>query len=274
MPRAQIDRRPVCEGREEILTEARGMMHRGFRPPNCVETRFDTASLGKFFTAVTVFRMIDRGLIGLGEKVRDIVDLEGTRIPRDLAGAHCLTHSSGIADDADEEAGEDYGEIFKTKPCYTLREASDFLPQFAHKEPIFPAGTKSRYNNCAHVLVGLAIEAKTGLPFRKLVERGVLAPAGLPSSGYFAKDGIEPNVAEGYASIEGKDGCNPGVAAIAMRYPKSEGFVAVLANQDASSPRPRASLDDGSASKIVGRPLGAHKLRDTLYLMNWRPFVL
>ena len=30
----------------------------------------------------------------------------------------------------------------------------------------------------------------------------------------------------------GKDGVNPGVAAIAMRYPRAQGFVAILANQD------------------------------------------
>jgi CubicO group peptidase (beta-lactamase class C family) len=306
----------------EIVAEARGFAHRGFSVPNAVETRFDTASLGKLFTAAAAFRLVDRGLLRLDEGVAEAAGLEGTRIPGNVTIRHCLTHSSGIADDADEEAGEDYEEIWREKPCYLVREARDYLPQFAHKEPLFEAGAKSRYNNCAYVLVGLAMERRSGLPFRDLVAREVLAPAGLASSGYFAKDGVEPGVAEGYATLEdgkgaaigfrkniyayppvgspdagilttvrdlarlfaaiegegflspasraeflepkidaftlksgdlrrygyclehdfspdgkrfryGKDGVNPGVAAIAMRYPATGGFVAILANQDA-----------------------------------------
>lgn len=307
---------------EELLAEARGFAHRGFLVPNSLRTRFDTASLGKLFTAAVVFRLLDRGLLGLEERVRDIVDLPaGAKIPGDVTIGHCLTHASGIADDADEEAGEDYEEIWKTKPCYLVRETADFLPQFVFKEPLFPAGSKSRYNNCAYVLVGLALERRSGLPFRELVAREVLGPAGLAATGYFPKDGVEPDLAEGYATVEnpggeavgfrknifsyppvgspdagifttvrdlarlfealesgpflsesaraeflspkidafrlksgdlrrygyclehdidpsgrpfrrGKDGVNPGVAAIAMRYPAADGLVVVLANQD------------------------------------------
>jgi CubicO group peptidase (beta-lactamase class C family) len=327
----------VASGGRELLASARGLAHRGFSVPNTVGTRFDTASLGKLFTAAATFRLVDRGLLDLDAPVRDLADLEGTAIPADVTIRHCLTHSSGIADDADEEAGEDYEEIWKEKPCYMVRETRDFIPQFAHKPPLFKAGTQSRYNNCAYVLVGLALEAKTGLPFREIVEREVLGPAGMEDTGYFAKDSVAPNVAEGYATVEegtamsdrvatpgaapaggaptgfrkniysfppigspdagvittvrdlrklflaieddgflspglraeflspkidaftlksgelrrygyclehdlspsgrriryGKDGCNPGVAAIAMRYPDADGFIAILANQDA-----------------------------------------
>jgi CubicO group peptidase (beta-lactamase class C family) len=314
----------VARGGDELLAEARGFAHRGFSVPNTLDTRFDTASLSKLLTAVAAFRLVDRGLLGLDESVRGIVDLpEGARIPADVTIRHCLTHSSGIADDADEEAGEDYEEIWKATPCYMVRETLDFLPQFVYKEPLFPAGTQSRYNNCAYVLVGLALERRSGLGFRELIAREVLGPAGMASSGYFAKDGVEPGVAEGYATVKGpdgkpsgfrknvysyppigspdagafvtvrdlerlfeaieggsflapesrveflspridaltlkngdlrrhgyclehdfdptgklirygKDGVNPGVAATAMRYPAAEGFVAILANQDAN----------------------------------------
>lgn len=312
----------VTQGGVGILAEARGLAHRGFSVPNTLDTRFDTASVGKLLTATAAFRLVDHGILGLDECVCDITDLAGTRIPTDVTLRHCLTHTSGIADDADEEAGEDYEAIWKERPCYLVRETADFLPQFAFKEPLFAAGTKSRYNNCAYVLVGLAIEKRTGLAFHKIIEAEVLGPAGMVGAGYFAKDGVDPFVAEGYASVEGadgevsgfrkniftyppvgspdagvfvtvrdlaryfaaiesdgflspasraeflrpvidactlksgdlrrygyalehdfdpsgrlirygKDGINPGVAAIAMRYPATDGFVAILANQDA-----------------------------------------
>ncbi len=311
----------VTRDGEELFAEARGFAHRGFSVPNVLETRFDTASLGKLFTAAAAFRLVDRGVISLDETVVAAAGLVGTSIPKDVTLRHCLTHSSGIADDADEEAGEDYEELWKVKPCYMIRECADFLPQFAYKEPLFPAGTRSRYNNCAYVLVGLALERRTGTGFREIVSQEVIAPAGLSGTGYFPKDGVEPLIAEGYATVEGaggtiagfrknmysfppvgspdagilttvrdlaklfaalesgcflskelhsellnpvtdgfslqngdrrrygyclehdfdpagrlvrygKDGVNPGVAAIAMRYPGCDGFIAILANQD------------------------------------------
>ncbi|MFB3908809.1 MAG: serine hydrolase domain-containing protein [Candidatus Eisenbacteria bacterium] len=317
-----------------LLSGARGYAHLGFGIPNRPETRFDTASVTKIFTAAAAFRLIDRGLVGLEERVRDIIDLGDSPIPHEVTLAHCLTHSSGIADDADEEAGEDYEDIWRERPCYMVRETRDFLPQFAAKRPLFPPGTACRYNNCAFVLAGLVLEDRTGMSYRDIVEREVFAPAGMTRSGFFAKDGTEPDVAEGYAEMQdakvaevadalrddparsprlrkniyayppvgspdggayttvgdlrsffaalegpdylsppsrgrilspvlhyrdlkdggerrmgyalehdfdpsgsrvrfGKDGVNPGVAAIAMRYPDNDGFIALLANRDA-----------------------------------------
>ena len=141
----------VERGGEELLREARGLAHRGFGVPNAVDTRFDTASLGKLFTAAAAFRLVKGGLLALDERVSEIVDLSGTMIPDDVSIGHCLTHSSGIADDADEEAGEDYEDIWRAKPCYTARETSDLLANFVYKEPLFKAGTAARYNNCAYV---------------------------------------------------------------------------------------------------------------------------
>ncbi len=41
----------VARGGTVLLHEARGWAHRGFSVPNSTDTRFDTASLGKLFTA-------------------------------------------------------------------------------------------------------------------------------------------------------------------------------------------------------------------------------
>ena len=48
-----------------------------------------------------------------------------------------MTHTSGVGDDADEEAGEVYEDLCRTKPNYSVTETVDFLPQFVHKPPNF-----------------------------------------------------------------------------------------------------------------------------------------
>ena len=94
-----------CAGRRSSSPAPAAWRTRASPCPMPVDTRFDTASLGKLFTAAAAFRLVDRGLLGLDEPVRAIADLAGTAVPGEVTLRHCLTHCSGISDDADEEAG-------------------------------------------------------------------------------------------------------------------------------------------------------------------------
>ena len=132
-----------------LFHKAYGYAHRGFKVENSIDTKFDTASVTKLFTAIAVLQLVDKGLLNLDDRITDILSLEGTKIPKEVTIRHLLTHTSGIADDADEEAGEKYEDLFINKPNYSIRQNKDLLPQFVYKEPNFKAGTEVRYNNCA-----------------------------------------------------------------------------------------------------------------------------
>ena len=203
----------VKRGGAEVFSDACGFAHRGFRIPNRMDIRFDTASITKVFTAAAVLQAVENGLFGLRDRITDLVDLRGTGIPADVEIFHLLTHTSGIADDADEEAGESYSDLFRESPNYAIRECRDFLKNFAYKEPIFPAGTNVRYNNCAFVLLGLAIENTSGIPYRRYAEEHVFRPAGMLDTEFCSMDGIHENVAEGYPTVFHKaaDGCEKAV---------------------------------------------------------------
>ncbi len=196
----------VKQGDTEIVHQAFGLAHRGFGIPNTVGTRFDIASVTKVFTATAIMQLVGQREIALDTRVMPFLDIEGTRISDDVTVFHLLTHTSGIADDADEEAGEDYELLFVDKPNYSIRETLDFLPQFAWKEPVFGPGEGVRYNNCAFVLLGLVIEKVSGLSYRDYVRRNVFARAGMAGADFCAMDGVHANVAEHYKRIEGADG--------------------------------------------------------------------
>lgn len=192
-------------GGRVLLSAAGGQANRDFGIPNRIDTRFDTASVTKVFTAVATLQLVSRGLLHLDEGIVDVVDLSGTQISADVRIEHLLSHTSGIADDADEEAGEAYEDLFIDKPNYSIRSCADFLPQFAYKPPVFPAGTDVRYNNCAFVLLGLAIEARTGMGYREYVAEHILAPAHLDATAFLAKDEVCPGAAEGYFPVQDED---------------------------------------------------------------------
>ena len=127
--------------------------------PNTLDTRFDTASTTKLFTAVATLQLIDAGAFGLDTSAGQYLGLEGTAISPDVTVRHLLTHTSGIGDDADKEAGESYEAVWRDAgPNYTVTETADFLPQFVHRPPNFIPGAGCRYNNCGYVLLGLMVE--------------------------------------------------------------------------------------------------------------------
>jgi CubicO group peptidase (beta-lactamase class C family) len=196
----------VREGDEEIVHEARGLAHRGFGVPNTVDTRFDIASVTKLFTATAIMQLVDHGEIALDTRVMPFLGIAGTRISDEVTVFHCLTHTSGIGDDADEEAGEDYADLWIERPNYAVRETRDFLPQFVDKAPTFAPGEGVRYNNVAFVLLGLVIEQVSGMPYRDYVRKRIFAPAGMTGAEFCAMDEVCPNAAEGYSPVEREDG--------------------------------------------------------------------
>jgi len=168
--------------------------------------RFDSASITKVFTAVATLQLVESGAFELDTSAIEYLELEGTGISAAVTPYHLLTHTSGIADDADEEAGERYEHLFRERPNYALVETVDFLPQFVGKPPNFSPGTGCRYCNAGYVLLGLMIERASGRTFRQYVTEHVFARAGMASSGFFRMDVVEPDIAEGVDPIEDDEG--------------------------------------------------------------------
>jgi CubicO group peptidase (beta-lactamase class C family) len=204
---------------ETLLDQAYGYASRTWQAPCHREMRFDCASVTKLFTAVAVLQQIDAGAFALDTSAIEYLALEGTAISPEVTPYHLLTHTSGIADDADEEAGEDYAAVFADRPNYRVVDTADFLPQFAYKPANFPPGRGCRYCNCSFVLLGMMVERASGLPYREYVDAKVFRPAGMLRSGFFRMDRVEPDVAEGADPIVDRHGTVTGWRRNIYSYP-------------------------------------------------------
>jgi CubicO group peptidase (beta-lactamase class C family) len=189
---------------EPVLSRAYGFATPRWRVPNTVDTRFDTASITKLFTSVAVLQQVAAGTLDLDASIHDHVDLAGTTISPRVTLRHLLSHTSGIADDADEAAGEIYADLFVEKPCYAITETVHFLPQFAHKAPRAEPGAVARYCNVGYVLAGLALEAVTDETYRDYVQREIFTRAGMTGAGFFDRRDAVPAVAEGWDRVDGR----------------------------------------------------------------------
>src|SRR6266566_6075059 len=104
----------ITQGSSQIFAGAYGFASRSWKAPNTLTMRFDSASVTKLFTSVVTLQLIDRGLLAFDTPVIDFLGLQDTAISHDVNIFHLLTHTSGIADDVEEESGEGvYADVWK-----------------------------------------------------------------------------------------------------------------------------------------------------------------
>lgn len=202
-----------------LYEAAFGLASRTWGVPMAPDIRFDTASITKLFTVAAVLQQVDEGRLSLELPVVDYLGLADTTISRQVTLFHLLTHSSGIGDDADEEAGEAYEELWRTRPNYSIEATADFLLQFIHKPPNFAPGAGCRYNNVGYILAGLCVEKAAGRAYRDYVIENVFARAGMSGAGFFRMDRVEPRVAEGVEPLVDEAGATVGWRRNIYAYP-------------------------------------------------------
>jgi CubicO group peptidase (beta-lactamase class C family) len=66
----------------DLFAGAYGYASRAWKVPNTLETRFDTASVTKLFTAIAVLQLIDQGRLAFDTPVLDFLGLESPTISR------------------------------------------------------------------------------------------------------------------------------------------------------------------------------------------------
>jgi CubicO group peptidase (beta-lactamase class C family) len=240
----------VTVGDGERFAGAYGFASRAWGVPNTLDTRFDTASSTKLFTAVAALQQVDAGAFGLDTSAIGYLGLVGTAISPNVTVRHLLTHTSGIGDDADEEAGESFEAIWQARPSYTILETADFLPQFVHRPPNFAPGAGCRYNNCGYVLLGLMVERATGRPYRDVVREDVFRPAGMASSDFLRMDRVNVRLAEGADPIHDEAGMIVGWKRNIYSYPP-------IGSPDAGANVTAADLDRFMRAVLEGRLLSA-----------------
>ena len=154
----------ITQGQNRLYERAFGLASRSWGIVNTLDIRFDTASITKLFTAVAILQLIDQGHLSFATSAVKFLELTDTTISPEVTIFHLLTDTSGIGDDVEEEDGENYEDLWVTKPNYSVIETARF------STPIHPQTAQ--------------LPARSGLPLLQLQ----LHPAGLDDR---ESDGID-----------------------------------------------------------------------------------
>ncbi len=187
-----------------ILWQASGFADLANEVPNTVETKFPTASAGKIFVAVAILQLIEQKKLSLDSRLSDLVTFNPEELDPAVTIEQLLTHTSGVPDYFDESVMTDYSELWRDFPNYKIRTSKDLLPLFIHKPMMYPPGQKFQYNNSGYVLLGLILEAFTGVPFDTCLNTSIFQPCGMANTGYFELDRLPAQCANAYIYDEAR----------------------------------------------------------------------
>lgn len=166
--------------------------------PNTTSTVFGIASGTKFFTALGIGVLVDRGLISLDTTVGEIAPEYTGFVDEHATIRHLLTNTSGIYDYYDEESEQDFEQFSVEIPWHKLETPSDYYPLFKGQAAKFRPGERYSYSNGGYVFLGMLIEKLTRRLYRDFIQENVLQAANMHRSGFHAFNDLPENTANGY----------------------------------------------------------------------------
>ena len=184
-----------------IYQQACGYRNKAEELPNTIDTAFAIASGTKLFTGLAVCKLIDEKKLSLEDKLCDLLPYDLGQIDKRITVFHLLTHTSGVGDYIDEDddnCDEQLQALYDKYPVQLWTELKYYLQMITPLSPKFEPGERYGYSNSGFVLLGLVIEAVTGLSYQHFVYDNIIEPCKLTHTDYYRMDSLPSNTAFGY----------------------------------------------------------------------------
>ena len=184
-----------------MYEQACGYRNRAEKLSNEISTAFGIASGTKLFTGLAICKLIDEGKLVLADKVWDIVPYDLKMINKDVTVFHLLTHTAGLGEYIDEESpdsNDNMISLYKRYPVYLWDSLTYYLPMFSDIPAKFKPGERFEYSNDGYILLGLVIEAISGMRCQDYVTEQIIRPCGLTHTEFYRLDRLPHNTAYGY----------------------------------------------------------------------------
>jgi len=190
-----------------VFEKCVGLRNKSENLSNNKNTAFGIASGTKLFTGLAVCKLIDENKLSIDARICDVLPYDLGQIDKRVTVFHLLTHTSGVGDYLDEESedcDQQFQELNKKYPVYLYEKLDYYLQMITHLPPKFEPGERFGYSNAGFILLGLVIEAVSGISYQQFVSEAIISPCKLEHTGFYRADSLPANVALGY--VENNDG--------------------------------------------------------------------
>ena len=168
--RGEVPALAVCVGiGDEIVSRSFGRLRPDDPRPLPEDSLFLVASLVKPIVAAGVLILVERGRLGVDDRVCEYVPEFAAVGKSDMLIRHLLTHTSGLPDQLPESD--------------RLRQENQPLSVFVERTCGTTAsvrtGTRSRYQSMGILLLGEIVRRSTGMPLRDWLDQEIFEPLGM-----------------------------------------------------------------------------------------------
>lgn len=140
--------------------------------PVTEDTVFRIASTTKFFTALGIMQLYEKGLLDLNDKVSKYFPEQ--QRGDEITIHHLLTHTSGITADISLGSGT---EVFSYIP------KEKFIEVINKRNLDYEPGEKMKYSNLGYTLLADIIEKVSGMAYEEYMKKNIFNPAGMNMTG-------------------------------------------------------------------------------------------
>ncbi|TVZ27308.1 CubicO group peptidase (beta-lactamase class C family) [Gillisia sp. Hel_I_86] len=247
----------IADGKNILIQKAYGF-NESNKETNALNTKYDLASMGKMFTAVSIMQLNEKDKITLDKTIGELLPDYPNDEAKSITIQQLLTHTSGLGDFFSPEFDENKDSI---------KNLADFLPFFINDPLEFKPGERMRYSNAGYIVLGLIIEKITGKNYSAYLTKNVFTPANMPSTGPLLS-----SAGGGNSTVED-------LQKFALAFQNSElvnkeSFSSMITNNFNNNYGYGMSLRDLNGTKIYGHNGGAPGISGELDMVVGEPLII
>ena len=152
--------------------------------PATPKTRYQIASVTKPFTSMAVMLLVEERKISLDENAAKYLKWLPKKY-QDITVRQLLTHTSGVNRDLRQDNLDTFSE-------------EEFRRRLAAAPESSKGGEKFEYSNTGYILLGMIVEAVSGSPYEKFLNKRIFKPLGMKNTKYYESPIKDENRALGY----------------------------------------------------------------------------
>jgi CubicO group peptidase (beta-lactamase class C family) len=183
----------VIKDRKVLFKKAYGLANLESKISSNTNTNYRLASMTKQFTAMAIMILAERKKLSYDDPLTKFFpDLPA--YGKQITVRHLLNHTSGLIE---------YSDLIPKGTTTPLTDRDVLSMMKKQDRTYFPPGAQFRYSNSGYTLLGLIVEAASGISFPEFLRKNIFKPLGMTNTKFYQReDFTDRNRAYGYTQKE------------------------------------------------------------------------